>query len=243
MIERAPSPDKTLRIYDGFAHDLVHEPKGAQVEDDVLAWLAAHTGGPAVAPPPVYVGPLRGDPAGTLTALQLGGGVAGARRDFGGTTSGLFEMSLHLGMRAPIGWAGGLTLRAAGSGFEAALLPLGVNVRIGGGGIGVATGVSTIPGGFNFALPAAGWIELPLGPIHATIDGRLDYRLGGNPPRAGTLSSDLAEVGLALRLFGDREVWPHALAGAGPYVRGALIDGGGATAILVTAGIELYGSD
>ena len=243
LIERAPSQDKTLRIYDGFAHALVQEPKGAQVEDDVLAWIAAHTGGPAVAAPAIYAGPLRGDPSGSLTALQLGGGVVGAKSDFGGTASGLFELSLHLGQHAPVGWAGGLTLRAAGSGFEAALLPLGVNVRFGGGGLGLATGISTIPGGFNASIPAAGWIELPLGPIHATIDGRLDYRLSGNPPRAAVLSSDLAEVGLSLRLFGDREVWPRAFAGAGPYVRGALLDGGGATAILVTVGLALYGAD
>jgi alpha-beta hydrolase superfamily lysophospholipase len=35
LIERAPSADKTLKIYDGFSHDLVHEPKGSQVEDDI----------------------------------------------------------------------------------------------------------------------------------------------------------------------------------------------------------------
>ncbi len=174
---------------------------------------------------------------------ELGGGAVGATHDVGGTASGLFEMSLHLGKGAPIGWAGGLTLRAAGNGFEAALLPIGANLRFGGGGLGVATGVSTIPGGLNVAIPAAGWLELPLGPIHATLDGRLDYRVAGDPPRAGALASDLAEVGLALRLFGDREVWPRAFAGAGPYVRGAILDAGGATAVLVTIGIALYGSD
>ncbi len=243
LIERAPSADKTLRVYEGFAHDLVHEPKGAQVEDDVLAWLGAHTGGPAVAAPAIYAGALRGDPAGSLTALRLGGGVLGAKDDFGGTASGLFELSLHLAKGAPVGWAGGLELRVAGSGFEAAVLPVGINARVGAGGIGVATGVGTIPGGFNVAIPAAGWIELPLGPLHATIDGRLDYRIGGSPARAAFLSSDLAEVGLALRLFGDRQLWPHAFAGAGPYVRGAILDAGGATGFLVTAGVSLYGAD
>ena len=161
LVELAPSPDKTLHIYDGFAHDLVHEPKGAQVEDDVLAWLAAHTGGPAVAPTPVYAGPLRGDPKGTLTSLQLGGGVIGSQNDFGSSATGLFEMALHLGRGAPIGWAGGITLRASGQGFSAALLPLGVNIRLGGGGFGLATGISTVPSGANVAIPASAWLELP----------------------------------------------------------------------------------
>ena len=107
LIERAPSHDKTLRIYDGFAHDLVHEPNGAQVEDDMLAWLAAHTGGPAVTRRrAIYAGPLRGDPAGSLVALRLGGGVVGAKSDFGGSATGLFELGLHVGFGAPIGWAG-----------------------------------------------------------------------------------------------------------------------------------------
>ena len=243
LIAAAPSQDKTLRIYDGFAHDLVHEPNGAQVEDDVLAWLGAHTGGPAVTPPAIYAGPLRGDPAGSLVALRLGGGVVGAKSDFGGTATGLFELGLHIGKGAPIGWAGGLTLRASGEGFSAALLPVGVNVRIGGGGLGVATGVSTIPDGLNVALPAVGWLELPLGPLHATLDGQLDYRLTGGPARAAALKSDLAELGLALRFPGDRSNWPHMLSGVGPYVRGAILDAGGATAILITAGLALYGSD
>jgi alpha-beta hydrolase superfamily lysophospholipase len=243
LIEAAPSQDKTLRIYDGFAHDLVHEPNGAQVEDDVLAWLGAHTGGPAVTPPAIYAGALRGDPSGSLTSLRLGGGVVGAKDGFGNTASGLFELALHLGRGAPIGWAGGLELRAAGQGFSAALLPLGVNVRIGGGGLGLATGVSTIPGGFNVAIPAVGWLELPLGPIHVTLDGQLDYRLTNAPDREAVLSSDLAELGLAVRFLGDRSIWPHMLSGVGPYVRGAILDEDGTTAILITAGLALYGSD
>jgi acylglycerol lipase len=243
LIELAPSRDKTLRIYDGFAHDLVHEPKGAQVEDDVLAWLAAHTGGPAVPPPAVYAGALRGDPSGSLTSLQLGGGILGTKNDFGGTTSGLFELALHLGRGAPIGWAGGATLRAAGSGFTGALLPLGVTVRAGGGALGLATGFSTVPGGAHFAVPASGWLELPLGPIHATIDGELDYRMLGGPPRAAALQSDLAQLGLSLRLPGDRAVWPHMLSGVGPYVRGAVIDEDGTTAFSISVGLALYGAD
>ncbi|HEX7704151.1 MAG TPA: hypothetical protein VF403_25590 [Kofleriaceae bacterium] len=123
--------------------------------------------------------------------------------------------------------------------MSAALLPLGVNVRIGGGGLGLATGVFVVPDGFNVAIPAVGWLELPLGPIHVTLDGQLAYRVTGGPARAAALKSDLAELGLALRFPGDRSNWPHMLSG---YVRGAIVDTGG-TAILITAGLALYGSD
>lgn len=244
LIERAPSADKTLRIYDGFAHDLVHEPKGAQVEDDILAWLGAHTGGPAVTPPPIYVGSLRGDPSGSLVALSLGGGVLGGTHDFGGSLTGAFELGLHLEFGAqPMGWAMGATVRASGEGFEGSLLPVGLAVRFGAGTVGLATGVATIPSHFNLAIPAAGWLELPLGPIHATLDGQLAYRIGGSPARAAIAKSDLGEIGLSLRLPGDREYWPRMFAGAGPYVRGAVVDAGNATAISVTAGLALYGAD
>ncbi|MFT3691534.1 MAG: alpha/beta hydrolase [Kofleriaceae bacterium] len=242
LIERVATADKTLHIYEGFAHDLVHEPKGAQVEDDVLAWLAAHTGGPAVTAPPIYTGELRGDPSGGLTTLRLGGGVIGAKQDFGGTASGLFEMSIHAARHAPIGWGGGLELRAAGSGFSAALLPLGISARAGAIGVGVATGVSTIPDGFNFAIPAVAWIELPLGPIHVALDGHLDYRLTSSPARAAALKSDLAELGLLIRVPGDCTNWPGMWSGVGPYVRGALVDAG-ATAFQITAGLQFYGAD
>jgi acylglycerol lipase len=250
LVEAAPSHDKTLRIYDGFMHDLVHEPKGAQVEDDVLAWLAAHTGGPAVAAPPMYTGPLRGDPSGGLTALQLGGGIIYTAGDMP-RTLGAFDMSLHLGRGAPIGWAGGLAIRASsGFGFDATLLPLGIGARMGGAGFALATGVSTIPslaGSFGdrlVAIPAAGWVELPLGPIHATIDGQLDYSVRSAAVRHAVLSSDHAEVGLSLRLPGDREYWPRMFAGVGPYVRGAILEtAGGGSYAMFTAGLALYGAD
>jgi len=39
---RAASTDKTLKIYDGLYHDLLHEPEHAQVENDILDWLDRH---------------------------------------------------------------------------------------------------------------------------------------------------------------------------------------------------------
>jgi acylglycerol lipase len=41
--ERAKSADKTLKIYEGSWHDLLHEPARERVLADILAWLDAHT--------------------------------------------------------------------------------------------------------------------------------------------------------------------------------------------------------
>ncbi len=48
LYRRARAEDKTLRIYEGLFHDLLHEPERAQVTRDVLEWLDRHT-----PPPPV----------------------------------------------------------------------------------------------------------------------------------------------------------------------------------------------
>ena len=42
LVRRARSKDKTLKIYDGLYHDLLHEPEKEQVMTDIAAWLDAH---------------------------------------------------------------------------------------------------------------------------------------------------------------------------------------------------------
>jgi acylglycerol lipase len=42
LVERARSTDKTLKLYDGLFHDLVHEPEKARVIADVVQWLQVH---------------------------------------------------------------------------------------------------------------------------------------------------------------------------------------------------------
>jgi alpha-beta hydrolase superfamily lysophospholipase len=39
LVQRASSKDKTLKLYDGLYHDLLHEPEKAQVLEDVTQWL------------------------------------------------------------------------------------------------------------------------------------------------------------------------------------------------------------
>ncbi|HZS35684.1 MAG TPA: alpha/beta hydrolase [Polyangia bacterium] len=41
LFRRAASRDKTIKIYAGYYHDLLHEPGGAKVAADILDWLDA----------------------------------------------------------------------------------------------------------------------------------------------------------------------------------------------------------
>ena len=49
LVARASSKDKTLKLYPGLYHDLLHEPEKAQVMADMVAWLDARApkGAPA----------------------------------------------------------------------------------------------------------------------------------------------------------------------------------------------------
>jgi alpha-beta hydrolase superfamily lysophospholipase len=42
LFERAGSKDKTLKLYDGFYHEIFNEPKRERVFKDVEAWLTTH---------------------------------------------------------------------------------------------------------------------------------------------------------------------------------------------------------
>lgn len=46
LVGRARATDKTLKLYPGVYHDLLHEPEQAQVRADIEAWLDAHATGP-----------------------------------------------------------------------------------------------------------------------------------------------------------------------------------------------------
>jgi len=42
LYEKAGSKDKTLKIYEGFYHEVHNEPGNARVFADIEAWLASH---------------------------------------------------------------------------------------------------------------------------------------------------------------------------------------------------------
>ena len=70
LVTRAGSRDKTLRLYPGFAHDLVHEPGHERVLADIVTWLDAHT-----STPPAAVG---AEPAGGAEPPRAPGGAGSA---------------------------------------------------------------------------------------------------------------------------------------------------------------------
>lgn len=43
LCERAESTDKSLRVYDGFWHEIMHEPENAMVLEDISSWLDERT--------------------------------------------------------------------------------------------------------------------------------------------------------------------------------------------------------
>lgn len=46
LVARARSADKTLKLYPGVYHDLLHEPEQEQIRADIAAWLDAHSTAP-----------------------------------------------------------------------------------------------------------------------------------------------------------------------------------------------------
>ncbi len=236
LVRAAPSTDKTLVLYDGFFHDLLHEPNGKRVEDDILAWLDAHTGGAAIPATPIDDRPLAGDPRGWTQAVELGAGIV--TRDSNRALVG--GIAVQVARPRPIGWHGSLTARFSREYRTAALRPLGIAVRSGASVLGISAGGAVVTG-THFALSGAAWAESPLGPLHAGAIAEWSRTL--KDFERGPLGSDLFWTALSLRLGGDRAYWPHARAGVGPVVTGGVAWLGDAHAYVVTAGLQLYGAD
>jgi alpha-beta hydrolase superfamily lysophospholipase len=234
LIAAAPSSDKTLRIYDGLFHDLLHEPKHDVVEADIIAWLDAHTGGDPVTPVPVFPGTLRGEPVGWTQAVQLGAGISEGI-GFTGTAS------IQLARPRPLGWHGGITAQLVGDYRAVALRPVGIALRGGGAVIGASAGGALITGA-KFALSYAAWAELPLGPAHIGLLGERMRRVT-NTHDHGPLGSDQLFTSLTIRYGGDRYYWPHARAGIGLAFSGGYAWRADEPSWFATIGLGLYGAD
>jgi acylglycerol lipase len=243
LIRAAPSTDKTLKIYDGLHHDLLHEPRGEKVAGDILAWLdlRAKTSDPPVATP-MFTGRLRGEPSEWLQAISFSGGVHGLENDAVGGFGFAGLAAIHLGKMRPIGWQGSITGQLMGTYRSVSLRPLGVMGRLGAAALGVSGGVSLITN-TNIALSFGAMAELPFGPAHFSL---LAERQRGieNTNDHGPISSDLLLTALSIRYGGDRYYWPHAVAGVGPVITGGIDWVGSSPAdFFVTLGLQLYGAD
>jgi hypothetical protein len=242
LIDRIPSTDKTLHIYPGFFHDLLHEPKHADVERDIHAWLDAHTGGapaPAdavavpIAPPPPYTGDLAGDPRGWTQAIEFAGGISRGFDEkvtrFGG------ELAISLARPRPFGWHGQLTARYGNARYAVALKPLGVAIRFGGAVIGLSGGGALLTDAHP-AAAAGAWYEQPAGPLHVGIRADYEHAFFSGARNVGLLLA-------SLRFGGDRHYWPHAVAGVGPILSGGYECQGDTCGFMALAGLQLYGAD
>jgi alpha-beta hydrolase superfamily lysophospholipase len=241
LIERVPAADKSLRIYDGYFHDLIHEPngKGDKVADDMVAWLDGHTGGTAVPTPPLYAGHLGGDPRGWTQAVELAVGVT----HIGSNYSSAGELILDVSRPRPLGWYGNLDAHFANGDRSISLRPLGIAFKPAIVALGVAAGMALVSGP-QLAYSGKVWFDvsgLPL--VHlggfVTYDPTIDRGAGGH---------DELRLGGSLRLPSDRYYWPHARAGVGPVLVGGractkVPVGDFGCAWFALIGLELYGAD
>jgi acylglycerol lipase len=237
LIATAPSTDKSLHIYAGFFHDLLHEPGHQQVEDDLVTWLDAHATGHTVTPPPIETRHLRGDPRGWAQAVQLGGGIVSADS----TTDLALELAVDVARPRPVGLSGALTARITGDAKAIAVRPLGIGARAGGSIFALSIGPALVNGP-KLALSGGLWAEQPVGPAH--VGALAEWtRLFNDSTGAGPLGSDLLTTQLSVRFGGDRYYWPHARAGVGPYLAGGFAWAGDVRATLITIGLHMYGAD
>lgn len=209
LVARAGTEDRTLRLYDGFQHDLLHEPEGARVATEIIAWLDAHVAGqpsPLASAPPRT---LKGDRASRALGVELD--ARGEHSDDGGTGgSGGLRLRLELGR---VGYVGGFDVRVGYVGgvyLLGDLHALGFGVRAAGGasiaitgGIGVRRAQDT-----SLTVPLEAALELPLGPLHVMARGGVNARALGDELRAL----------LGIRVGRDHRYWPGTAAGAGPFV-------------------------
>ncbi len=216
---RARSRDKTLRLYPGLYHDLVHEPKRDQVIADVLVWLDAHTGGPpAEFPAPDLTTPLPGEGNPPSLALALEGQYLRRHDDENEVGAALRTRVLFsdggyaLGLDASAGAAGGdFVYRAVAYPLGFAFLPrkllLGDQVSISAGG-----GVSDAGGGLaGEADVSADWASQYR---WVRMLAWLRYtRIFGDDTR-----KDEWHLGLAFRLGRNHRYWSTTNAGTGPYL-------------------------
>lgn len=253
IVARAGGADRTLRLYDDFAHDLLHEPDGRaeRVTADVIAWLGAHTGGPAHGFTPPAPRRLRGDRRPMAIALDLDARGERTAAEESGGTAGL-RLRLGAGRATPLGlgWTGGLDVRGGyldGGFFEVDAYPAGLALRGAGGttlGIAAGVGVGGLRGASATRVPVEAALELPLGPVHVLARASIAWRLGGPAYMSDALGvADEAGGALGVRVGRDRRYWPTATAGAGPFVAVTYRNLGGGEVWGVALGGQLWGGN
>jgi acylglycerol lipase len=255
LVRLAGSKDKTLRLYPGYYHDLVHEPGHERVTGDLVAWLDAHNGGAGPAPasdaPPgadADTLPLKGDHGASSTSLELD-----ARGEHAFAAGGVpFAATGGLRLRqgfGRVGWLGGVDARAgseAGLRWEADAHPLGLGVRLGQGQLGVTGGIGArgVDGTTTVHVPSELALELALGPLRTLARGGLGWRLNHGGPGKDVLGiADEASALLGVRLGRDLRYWADVSAGQGPFLALTFARRDGGELWGVALGIDLWGAN
>jgi acylglycerol lipase len=256
LVAGASSVDKTLRIYPGLNHDLLHEPegKGDQVAADLHAWLDAHTGGPAVsfAATPL-TGALKGDAHGRAMSVELEvRGELPKGSAFGGdlgVTAGL-RMRLGFGQTTGLGFLAGIDGRAGvlnGGYFELDAHPVGVALRCGCGALVSATagvGLGGPRGGSTTHVPVELAAEVPSGGVRWLARAAVGWSLSGDgySKKALGLADEFTALA-GVRLGRDVAYWGTVTAGAGPYLALNYRNYGGGQLFGIAFGTELWGGN
>lgn len=252
FVQKVSSKDKTLRLYPGLAHDLVHEPDAGRVIGDVVAWIAGQTGGPKPDAPSLPTTPLVGDRGPSALSLVLGGG-AEVPRDadaFGGAKAGGVATISTRGLVGRVGWAFGLDLgltTIGGTRLSADAYLLGLGARFAGAGTIALTGgfgVGGARGTKATRVPLELALELPLGPLHVVLRQGLAVATTGPTVETKALGPFADAWGmLGVRFGRDLRYWADVHAGAGPFLGVTYRRLGAADVLGVVLGLDLFGAD
>jgi alpha-beta hydrolase superfamily lysophospholipase len=257
LVARAGTTDRTLRLYDGLYHDILHDPGGDRVAADIVTWLDAHAGGAAAHFEPPPTGRLGGDRPASAAMVELdarGEHIASnagttsttGTGDASGATAGL---RLRIIRGGALAYAAGVDLRAgylAGARYELDGHLLGLATRSGAATISLTAGVGI--GGLRGAgathLPVELAVEAPLGPTRLLARAGLGWRLGGAryADDAFGLADELTALA-GLRIGRDRGYWSTVRAGAGPFLAITYRNLGGDDVWGIALGGELFGGN
>jgi acylglycerol lipase len=234
FLRRVATQDRTLLLYDGAWHDLVHEPAAPQITTDVQAWMDAHLTGPATAPA-LPTGRMLGDRVGLVERHHLRGGYV-----IDPEAGGDLDASLSFGVGRALMLLAALEGRVAlaGPSNHAAYGTLGLGTRLGGAGwIALGGGGGWLGGDL---VPAA-QTQLVLAPQALPL--ALHARVTGFWADGGDLALGLSRVEseLTLRWPGDRTFWGRGRHGTGLTLGARTFDGTDGLTILL--GFEAGGHD
>jgi esterase/lipase len=256
--DRAASTDKTLVLYDGLAHDLVHEPGGKPIADTV-AWVSAHAGGPPFAAP---AAPDLGEPRHPSTSVRIAAHYRNASDDREGgssvnaftidTRNRLFIDLFHPSVPYCLGLDGSIGAGAEGIVAAVDLHAVGVGVPFGDGslvslcgGAGFSKIGDAVPFAWRFPIDAA--LDLQLGPVRLLATAQIAWSVGDeerNEIGSETLEPvDELAFGLGVRWGANHRYWSTTNAGAGPYLGVTVHEIGGGRFIGVVLGLDIWGGN